>query len=97
MALECGWRDRPLTLSPPRGRGNMRSVLHQEALDAFPGVDFARVDISTAVGCHHVNPMEAAAGMAEETEMAERLAARAIHDPHHIVHDVGDVEIFLVR
>src|SRR6476619_608238 len=74
-----------------RGEGNPHLVLHHEALDAFAGVDFARVDIAEAVGRDHMNPMEAAPGMSEEAEMAERPAARAIHDPHHIVHDVGDV------
>ena len=35
-----------------------------------------------------MKPVEPAAGMAEESEVAKRLAVGSIHDPHHVIHDV---------
>src|SRR5207248_360803 len=41
--------------------------------------------------------MEPTACMTEKSEMAERLAIHAVNDPHHIVHDVGNINKVLRR
>jgi hypothetical protein len=35
-----------------------------------------------------MKPVEPTAGMAEESEVAKRLAISPIDDPHHVIHDV---------
>ena len=75
-----------------QGLGRSDSPLNQEALDAFSSVDLAGVDVSFGVGGYHVQPVEPAAGVAEEAEVAKRPAIVAVHDPDDIVHDVGDVD-----
>ena len=57
----------------------------------FACVDFSCVNVPLRVGRAHMKPVEPAAGMAEESEVAKRLAVGSIHDPHHVIHDVRDV------
>src|SRR5262245_65629490 len=44
-----------------------------------------------------MHPMQPAAVAAKEAEMAERAAVGAVHDPDHVVHDVGDIDESLIR
>ena len=44
-----------------------------------------------------MKPVESAAGVAEESEVSEGFAVGAIHDPHHVVHDVRNVYKRLFR
>src|SRR5436309_7782048 len=71
--------------------------LDQEPLHALSGIDLARVDVAFRVGGHHVKPVKTAAGVAEESEVAERLAVRAVYDPHDVIHDIRDVDEARVR
>src|SRR6059036_1937417 len=81
-----------------RSRGTSARVpLNQESLHALSGIDLARVDIAFRVGGHHVKPVKTAAGVAEESEVAERLAVRAVYDPHDVIHDIRDVDEARVR
>src|SRR5213596_3495479 len=44
-----------------------------------------------------MQPVESPAGVAEETEVAERFPVSPVDDPHDVVHDVGDIDERLFR
>src|SRR2546423_1814750 len=58
----------------------------QKPLHALTGINLAGINISAAVGGHHMDPVKTAARMSEEPEMPQHLSIGAVHDPHHIVH-----------
>src|SRR5438105_12180451 len=70
--------------------------LNQEPLNAFAGIDFTSVNVTLRIGRDHVQPVESAAGMAEEAEVTQCLSISPVHDPHDVVHDVGDIDEALI-
>src|SRR6185437_11846366 len=87
---DCQGRKRPGILS-------LNSVRRHEFLHAFSRVDLARVQVPLRVHKCHVDEVEHPALMAMVADLADDLAGVAFELPDHIVHDVGDEDVFLAR
>ena len=82
--------------APARLGLGSRLLTNQEPLYALTRVDLAGIDVAARFRRDHMHPVQPAAAAAEEAEMAERTAVGAVHDPDHVVHDVGDIDEALI-
>src|SRR5580692_461417 len=80
------------------GRQTVLSSLYRnKLLNPFAGGDFTRVDVSLRIRGRHVEAVELARQMPRMSNPSRDAAVLPVEDPHHAVHHIGDVEIFLLR
>src|SRR5215472_18557679 len=86
-----------MAASPDSATFLASSPHRNELLHALPGIDLPGVEVALRIHGGDVEKMKLPAAMAVMADLVDDLAGFALELPHHVVHDVGDEDVFLAR